>query len=204
MNTLMKKLTFFFIIAIVLSGCFCNKSRILDFPSPRQSYDYSCGPGAVQAVMAYYGEDFRESQLIDSLKTDKNDGTLVKEIVKFLSSRGFKTDVKQNLTQKELFGYIDRKIPVIVLIQAWGTESNFNNHYIHCWNDGHFLVVIGYNKKNVIFFDPALFKAGYIPIPEFMDRWHDYDEGETKTFHMGIAVYGKQPNYVQKTFERIK
>jgi predicted double-glycine peptidase len=200
----MKKLALLCLIALVYSGCTKDIIRILDFPNTRQSFDYSCGPGAVQAVMAYYGEDFRESQLIDLLKTDKNDGTLVRDIVGFLNSRGLQTDVKEYMTKGELLGYIDKNIPVIVLIQAWGSEIDFNNHYKDSWNDGHFVVVIGYTDENIICSDPALFKYGYIPIPEFMDRWHDYDEGETKTYQLGIAVYGKKPTFIQKDIQRIK
>jgi predicted double-glycine peptidase len=200
----MKNFTLLALIVLGLSGCSGNKTKILDFPSTRQSYEFSCGPGAVQAVMAYYGKDFRESQLIELLKTDKDDGTYVKDIVKFLDSQGFKTNVKEHMTKYELFSYIDKDIPVIALIQAWGKEADFNNHYRNSWDDGHFVVVIGYTDKDIVCSDPALFKAGYIPIPEFMERWHDYDEGEIKTYQLGLAVYGKDPAFILKELERIK
>jgi uncharacterized protein len=200
----MKKLALFFLIAYGISGCSENKTKILDFPTTRQSFDYSCGPGAVQAVMAYYGEDFRESELIDLLQTDKDEGTYIKDIITFFNSQGFSTKVKQNMTTKELFSYIDKNIPIIVMIQAWGNETDFKNNYKYCWNNGHFVVAIGYTNKDVIFSDPALFNTGYIPIPEFLDRWHDYDEGDTKTFHLGIAVYGKDAKFARKNLQRIK
>lgn len=200
----MKKLALLCLIIFGLSGCKKETAKILDFPVTRQSFDYSCGPGVVQAVMAYYGEDFRESELIDLLKTDKNNGTLVKDIVEFLDFQGLKTKVKQFMTKGELAGYIDKNIPVIVLIQAWGSEIDFNNHYKNSWNDGHFVVVIGYTDENIICSDPALFTFGYIPITEFMDRWHDYDEGETKTYQLGIAVYGKEANFTRQKYERIE
>jgi predicted double-glycine peptidase len=154
--------------------------------------------------MAYYGEDFRESELIDLLKKDKEEGTYIKEIVNFFHLKGFSANVKQNMTTNELFSYIDKNIPVIVMIQAWGNEIDFKNNYRDCWNDGHFVVVIGYTKKDILLSDPALFNTGYIPILEFVDRWHDYDEGETKTYQLGIAVYGKEANFVHKKFERIE
>jgi hypothetical protein len=53
--------------------------------------------------MAYYGEDFRESELIDLLKTDKDDGTYVKDIVKFFQNKGFSADIRQNMTTDDLF-----------------------------------------------------------------------------------------------------
>jgi predicted double-glycine peptidase len=200
----MKKTIILLSIVFGLSGCYIYRAVILDFPQTRQSFDYSCGPGAVQAVMAYYGENFRESELIDLLKTDKNEGTLVKDITNFLELNGLSTTVKQNMTTDELFSYIDKHIPVIVMLQAWGSEADFENNYRDSWNDGHFAVVIGYTKKDVLLSDPALFTKGYIPIKEFIDRWHDYDEGETRTYQLGIAVFGKEPKFVYKNFERIK
>jgi predicted double-glycine peptidase len=200
----MKKLLLLILITVLLTGCSGRKTRILDFPSVRQTYDYSCGAGAVQAVLAYYGKDYRESQLIELLKTDKDEGTYVKDIVNFFRSEGLTTDVKQHMTKNDLYNYIDRNIPVIVLIQAWGKESDFNNHYRNTWNDGHFVVVIGYTGNDIVCSDPALFKPGYIPVQEFMDRWHDYDEGEIKTYQLGLAVYGKEPSFDLKNLERIK
>ena len=191
-------------VTLVLCGCSANIKKVLDFPNTRQTFEYSCGSGAVQAVMAYYGKDFRESQLIDLLKTDKTNGTLVRDIVKVFTSAGLQVDVKEHMTVDELFGYVKRKVPVIALIQAWGKAVDFDGHYKDKWDDGHFVVVIGYNSKNVICSDPALFKKGFIPIQEFMDRWHDYDEGETKTYQMGLAVYGLKPVFEYKSLARIK
>ncbi|MEI7897362.1 MAG: C39 family peptidase [bacterium] len=198
----MKTIVVFLITILGISGCSEHRSKLLDFPNTRQSFEYSCGPGAVQAVLAYYGEDFRESELIGLLKTEKNEGTYIRDIVKFLHHQGFSTKVKHRMTTAELFGYIDKEIPVIVLIQAWGDERDFRKNYKDCWNDGHFVVVIGYTDKDVLISDPALFNTGYIPIREFIDRWHDVDEVETN--QVGIAVYGRQPKFVQKKLERIK
>jgi hypothetical protein len=48
--------------------------------------------------MAYYGEDFRESELIAMLKTDTGKGTYIKDIVKFLHYQGLTTQLKHNMT----------------------------------------------------------------------------------------------------------
>jgi hypothetical protein len=41
-------------------------------------------------------------------------------------------------------------VPVIILIQAWGSEKDFKNGYLDCWNDGHFVVVVGYTDKMIL------------------------------------------------------
>ena len=199
-----KKIIFIFFIAIGLSGCSGDKGKILDFPVARQAYEYSCGPGCVQHIMTYYGEDFHESELIDLLKTDKDEGTYVKDIVRFFHFNGLKTEVKEKMTIGELQNYVRREIPVITLIQAWGSEKDFNNRYRDCWSSGHFVVVIGYTDKYLLISDPVLFNVGYIPFSEFMDRWHDTDEGVTKTYQLGIAVWGKKPVFDKEKLERIK
>ncbi|MCX6246740.1 MAG: C39 family peptidase [Bacteroidetes bacterium] len=199
----MKKTFFILFISVGLSACSDKEVRLRDFPITRQAFEYSCGPSAVQAVMAYYGEEFRESELLPLLKTGKDDGTYTKDIVKFLHYQGLSTQLKYGMTTEELFRFIDKNIPVIVLIQAWGSEENFKNNYKECWDDGHFVVVIGYTDKNVLISDPALFTEGFIPVGEFRNRWHDLDEGQ-KTYQLGIAVYGKKPNFVEEKMERIK
>jgi uncharacterized protein len=200
----MKKLTFLFLLAVLLSGCSGSKGKLLDVPNLRQTHEYSCGPGAVQAVLAYYGEDFRESELIDLMKTSKDQGTYSKDIVKFLHSQGLSATIKHKMTIEELLSYIDKNIPVIVLIQAWGNEKDFKNNYKDCWDDGHFVVVVGYTEKNILISDPAIYNTGYIPVSEFGDRWHDFDEGDTKTYHLGIPVYGKKPKFNKEEFVRIE
>ena len=143
-------------------------------------------------------------KLISLMKTSKDEGTYTKDIVKFLHHRGFSATVKHGMTTEELLGYIDKQIPVIVLIQAWGNEKDFKNSYMDTWDDGHFVVVVGYTDKNVLISDPAIFNTGYIPIREFEDRWHDYDEGDVKTYHLGIPVYGKEPRFDKDEFVRIE
>lgn len=108
----------FFIIAYGISGCYISKTKLLDLPNKRKSFEYSCGSGAVQAVLAYYGKNIRESKLIGMSKTDENEGTYLRKIVAFLHLKGLSTSIKQNRTAVELFRYIDKDIPVIVLIEA--------------------------------------------------------------------------------------
>jgi len=38
--------------------------KILDFPELRQTFNYDCGAKALQSVLAYYGIDIREEEII--------------------------------------------------------------------------------------------------------------------------------------------
>jgi predicted double-glycine peptidase len=200
----MKTTFLFFLGVLLLSFCSCQRQKLLDFPDTRQSYGYSCGPGAVQVVMAYYGEDFHESTLINLLKTDTSEGTFVRDINRFFHYNGLETDLRENMTIDDLCRYIDRGIPVIILIQAWGNKSDLVKGYKDCWNDGHFVVVTGYSKDNILFSDPSLYTTGYIPKAELNLRWHDLDEITKKTYHLGLAVYGKKPTFRKDEIVRIE
>ncbi len=179
--------------------------NILDFPiQDRQGTRYTCGADCVQKVMKYYGNDYREMDLARILKSDPEQGTYVKNIVKFFHQQRLKAVVKQKMTISELIWQINRNIPVIIMLQAWGRTENFEKNYRNDWNDGHFVVVIGYTSDSILIADPVLFNVGYIPKSELKGRWHDTDEGNTKTFQLGISVYGKKPKFDRDKLERVK
>jgi len=50
------------------------------------------------------------------------------------------------------------------------------------WEDGHYVVGIGYDSNNIYFMDPATMgNYTYIPVDEFLARWHDKDQRGKKT-----------------------
>jgi predicted double-glycine peptidase len=179
--------------------------NIMDFPvQDRQGTSYTCGADCVQKVMEYYGEDYREMDLAQSLKSDPVHGTYVKNIVDFFHKHGLKAVVRQRMSISDLMNEINRNIPVIIMLQAWGSKESFEKKYRNEWDYGHFVVVIGYNTDSILIADPALFNIGYIPKSELKGRWHDTDEGNIKTFQLGIAVYGKNPKFNKDLLERVK
>jgi ABC-type bacteriocin/lantibiotic exporter with double-glycine peptidase domain len=179
--------------------------RLLDMPfQDRQGSPYTCGPECVAKIMEYYGEDFREMDLARILKTDEEEGTYVRNIVQFFHYHGLKAVVKQKMTIEDLIFRIDRNIPVMIMLQAWGIAQDYENKYANCWESGHFVVVIGYTDDKILIADPALYVIGYISRKELMGRWHDVDEPGKKTHQLGISVYGKKPKYDKDKIERIK
>lgn len=96
--------------------------RILDFPQFPQTYEYDCGAKALQSVFVYYGINDREGVLMKELKTSKK-GTSVKSIETAAKKRGFKIDA-QKMEIIDLKKYIDKKIPIILPLQAWGEKKN--------------------------------------------------------------------------------
>lgn len=57
-----------------------------------------------------------------------------------------------------------RKIPVIVLIQAWLDDYEEDIDWNNIWEDGHYVVAIGSDDKYIYFEDPSILGGiGYIP-----------------------------------------
>ena len=174
-------------------------------PDVRQSQDYSCGAAALQAVLNYWGTDSREGELIDLMNTTPESGTTPEAIVTAASSFGYQVTMKENLTLKDLKESISSKVPVIIAAQAWngeyvnGTWVSIPTDWSSQWADGHYMVVIGVDSRNVYLEDPAMLGTrGVIPADEFLERWHD-SSGDTKSApeiiynHLGIFIKGNNP-----------
>lgn len=86
----------------------------------------------------------------------------------------------QHMNCVEVMTYIDKEIPVIMLLQAR--------------EDYHRVIAIGYDETRLIFEDPYSFNRVYIPIDELEERWQAKEKWKKISQH-GIAVYGKEPMY---------
>ncbi|MBI2448102.1 C39 family peptidase [Candidatus Microgenomates bacterium] len=174
--------------------------KILLFPTMRQTFEWDCGAKAVQSVLAYYGIDEREEVLMKLAGTTKN-GTPIKGIKKVLKKYGLDFE-DHEMTIKDLKKFIKKKMPVIILLQAWAEKKHvdWSNH----WESGHFAVVIGYDRKRIYFEDPASTTRTFLTYEELEKRWHDFDMGTKKYIHYGIAVHGKHPSFSFKRFIRME
>lgn len=166
----------------------------LTFPELRQTFEYDCGANALQSVFAYYGIDIREEILLKKLKTTKKNGTKIDNMESVATDYGFKVDIKE-MNVEILKDYIKKKIPVIVLLQAW---SNKKVNYKKNTENGHYVVAIGYDKNNFYFEDPYSVLRTYLSFNELSDRWHDKQKKGNIVKHIGIAIHGKRPNYNPK------
>ena len=175
-----------------------NNTKLLDVPDVRQPSDYSSGPTSLQAVLSYYGMDINVDELINMTNSTPENGTNPENLAEAARKMGFNAEIKQNMTMKDLQGYLNQGTPVIVDVQAW--KNNTTN--VQSWTDeveyGHYMVVIGIDNENVYLEDPAVLGSkGYISNLEFVERWHDlYQNSSTgeniTTTHLGIIITGKE------------
>jgi uncharacterized protein len=186
----------------MLSVAFLFEAKILDFPTSRQDNNASCGSTCVQTVLAYYGIDERQDDLSDKLKMS-DDGISYTNIIKIFKKYNLSVDARP-MTINDLKKYINKKIPVIILVQAY--KDNRQKKYTReNYNNGHYIVAIGYNSKQLIVEDPALNnQIGYISFNDLETRWHGVGETEKeKLDYFGIAVIGK-PKYDSDKIVKVK
>ncbi|MDD3285555.1 MAG: cysteine peptidase family C39 domain-containing protein [Patescibacteria group bacterium] len=160
--------------------------RIISFPCLRQSYEWDCGASALQSVLAYYGFDIREEIIIKLAGTNKK-GTPVRGIKKTLNK--YKLAIEGGkISIEEIKNYLDREIPVIILLQAWTKKQKID--WSNDWQDGHYVVAIGYDSKKIYFSDPSSFRTTFLNYQELENRWHDIDSNGKKYLNWGLAVIG--------------
>ena len=172
----------------------------LDFPIIRQSTLDTCSCASVQACLCYYGIDCREEQIRNVMQVRRNDQEIhPRKIVRAFRHFGL-ISVYGKLALNDLMAYVDRGTPVIINLQAWYKTKNPD---FSLDNDGHYAVVIGYDKRRIIFSDPASFYKTYLSFGELEKRWHDGDKGDWDYDHMGIVVFGKK-SYRSEKIIRMK
>lgn len=169
-------------------------ANLIRLPLMRQATDYTCGVAALQSILAYYGEEYREEELSKKLKANPHDGTAYSEIASFSRKLGFNVEINKKMSIAELKAAIDKQLPVLCCMQAWGDGPGTNN-YRDEWDDGHYVVAAGYDQENIYFMDPStLGHYAYIPEKEFLERWHDTD-GKERLANFGMIISKGKSGY---------
>ncbi len=175
---------------------------MIDLRIVRQTFDFDCGAKALQTVMEYYGVEMREDELMKELGTDK-DGTSVDTMVSVVEKKGFKVYATTGVSLEQLKRFIDEGYPVIVLVQAWAERYMTLEDWKADYDDGHYVVVIGYRGNIIVFEDPSSFRRTWLTEGEFLARWHDVDaKTDKKLEHFAMVLMGRDP--VRKAVEHVE
>jgi predicted double-glycine peptidase len=166
---------------------------MLAVPDVRQSTDYTCGPSALQAVLGYWGIEAREDELAKACLTTAENGTNRHSLIRVAQAYGLRALPKAPMSTPMLKGYLRQGYPVILAIQAWSGVSG--KDYSREWDDGHYVVAIGYDQERLYVEDPSILGGrGWMTFRELDRRWHDCDAGpEDKYSRLGIVCIGKRP-----------
>jgi predicted double-glycine peptidase len=161
---------------------------MVNVPDVYQSHDYDCGPCCLRAIAKYFDVFPKdEEEFIKICGTSKKDGTHPNQLKKTAEKLGLEARFYTNLSIESLKTYIDQRRPVIVEIQAYGDPKKYKE-----LKSGHFVIAIGYDKKNFYFEDPSLLHVrGYIPYAEFDSRWQEKETNGDYFYHDGLVVWKK-------------
>ena len=161
-------------------------------PFIRQPDDYSCGAGAAMSVA---GGSNTGPSTIDAFKaamgTNPQSGTYYREVARYLNELRFDATIRIGMTRRGLTNLIDKRIPVILSMQAWAKDPSVYQNADH-QADGHYIVAIGYDDDDCFYFmDPSIdARPGYLSWKDLDRRWQENEGTEGIEFyrHLGIIV----------------
>lgn len=183
--------------------------KLIEFPEFRQAYVYDCGASAFQCILAFFGIDEREEVLLDKLDVSEDDGTSIDNI-KRVAKEEYEIETKElkDLTIDSLKKLLDKDVPVLMLIQAWPDEEKKDiDEWEDEWEEGHYVIAVGYTDKEIIFEDPSMVVRTYIPFNELDKRWHDVDvtpKGKEKILDHWGMIFSKDTDYKYDPMNAVK
>lgn len=194
----------------------------IPLPDTEQCTGYTCGPSCVQAVCTYYGVGTSdETEYTRIMHVRSSVGAHPHNVIAALRYYGLRWRERWPMSLDKLRGYLDRRIPVLLMIQAWPSPRKLHSArfrrgggYASEWNEGHWVVAIGHDRRYIYLEDPSLVGSrGYLADDELLRRWHDVgpgwrpkSRGQARRYqrHMqqyGIAVWrprGLVPKYTAR------
>ena len=98
-----------------------------------------------------------------------------------------------SFTVEQVLQSLNNGHPVIIDLQAHSELSN--PWYEKTWDDGHYVIAIGYGQGKLFFADPSksnhrlpIHPWSYLTIAELEKRWHDTDKTGAEFINFGIEV----------------
>ena len=148
--------------------------KIIPYPETRQVFNYDCGANALVSVLVFAGLEEREDRVALLARTTHN-GTGTAGVLRILQYYGLPHRARQRMKINDVRRAIDAGHPTLLTLQAY-RESN--RPYRELWDDGHWVVAIGHDKRRILFEDPSAFHRTWLADEELRQRWHDLDRGK--------------------------
>ena len=179
-------------------------------PDVTQQTEYSCGAASLEAVCKFYGvgkDD--EWEYIHDLKMDTRVGSHPYQIVTLAKKYGLKVKEYEKMTFESLKRELAWKHPVMLMIQAYAKEVSDKTHrlrwrkdYTPVWNNGHWVVAIGFDRSGVYFEDPSIeAMRGWLSWDELRCRWHDTGPHGKHLPQLGLAIWS--PRRIKSSYETV-
>ena len=168
--------------------------KVIPLHNLRQTFDFDCGAKALQVLLAYYGVEIREDQLLEELGADEKDGVRPEAMVALARRHGFEVHAGPGWTLEDIKRPVSEGHPVIVLLQAWADRHLSLEDWAANFDDGHYAIVTGYDREVLLFEDPASFHRTWLEAEELLARRHDQHPvtGE-RLRHWALVLRGRAP-----------
>ena len=116
-------------------------------------------------VAAFFGTRLPPEKLYKLANPNPETGTSNKDLVKTGKKLGFSVYSKNKADVKDIAKFLDKGLPVVVnFIEPKGEK------------EGHYSLVVGMTKTEIIFNDPGYGEGFRMGIPEFLSRWRSMFE----------------------------
>jgi ABC-type bacteriocin/lantibiotic exporter with double-glycine peptidase domain len=130
-----------------------------------------CGPACLKIVASYFGIDIGEQRLIRACRsTSEISGTTGRNLVKAARGLGFHAEIIDNADFKTIEQWLRGGIPVIVDWMSVSEDLHTRQRIV----GGHYSVVCGLSRSNIILEDPAIGRRRTIPRQRFFNVWFDF------------------------------
>ena len=160
--------------------------KILRLSPFRQTSLERCGPACLRMLVGFYGVEKTEATLARVCRTNRKFGTSIENLVRAVKQLGFAVEQKDGATLLDLENYVrQKKRPVIV---EWFSID-----------DGHYSVVVGIDKANIILLDPEIGQCRKIAREKFLRLWFGFrgdfikDDKRNLSTRRMIVIYPKNP-----------
>jgi predicted double-glycine peptidase len=160
----------------------------VELPGVTQQTDATCGAAALNAICAYFGVGpGGERRIAKDLGMDPRTGSHPDQIARAARRYGLSVEEHQPMTAAALRRNLDRRRPVLLMLQAWGRAGQ---SYARAWQHGHWVVAIGHDRAGVYFEDPVLEIArGFLEHAELDRRWHDVGRRGVRLERYGMVLW---------------
>lgn len=153
----------------------------------------ACGPASLKMVLAYFGIEKTEAELVHMCRTDPRLGTDEDGIRQAAEELGFAVEIKDESSIADVEKYLGRGIPVIV---NWFSRGR-PDYGVSEVPDGHYSVVVAIDKGHIYLQDPEIGSLRKLDIPDFLHVWFDFKGEQVGSWsdmivRQLIAVYPRE------------
>lgn len=150
--------------------------RSLQVPYFKQDTIYTCGPTALQMVLAYYGMRQSEMTLSEQLRTTSDKGTSIQHMLDVARQNDFYVYMNNEATLGEI-SYLLTTFRAPSIIRYLEKE----------YNEDHYAVVVGLSDNEVLLNDPWHGPETRLSRTEFEKRWTCDELGTCSKWLMAVT-----------------